>query len=132
MNKIGEFFENAANKFHEIAVSHLQPDEEIQTYTTAMWKKSLIVSMIPIVGDTKKKYLLVLTDKNLYLIRVKLLRIKEISTEVIPLNEITGVVARSGMFDKLSFVTLQGKKYSFTDIEVEEFAEGLKEEVESE
>ena len=131
MSKLGEIYLKNTEKALAILESHLQGDEEVMSLTTALWKPTGAKRLIPIVGNSTKKYLLGLTNKNLHVIRLKLIKIEEVSAEVIPLNQIEKVDARGGVWDKLKFNTKAGKKYSFHNIADTELALGLAEMFES-
>jgi hypothetical protein len=102
--------------------------EAVITYTGCMLKPSFLVSLVPILGDLRKRNYLVLTDKHLLIIRLKLLRFEYISHEMLPLSRVRVLNAREGLFDKLK-LEIPGKVYTFTNVLDQKFITGLKEEL---
>ncbi len=103
-------------------------DEAVVSYTSAMEQPSFLVQMIPFMGNLRKKYYLVLTDKHLLIIRIKLLRIEYISHQMVPLEQVRVLSARGGLFDKLK-IEVPGKVHTFSDVVDQKFIQGLQEEL---
>ncbi len=126
MSKLEDFVLAKQEEWLAIVEKCKPAEDKIESYTSCAVLPPLIVRWIPIFGNMRKRYLLVLTDKHLLIIRTKLLKIEYIAHQTIPLDQVRVLSARTGLWDRL-VLQVPGNRYKFSEVFDQDFIPGLQE-----
>lgn len=130
LSRLEKWFAENQEKALKIIEAQIFGSEKVINYVTAWSRVNEIIRWIPIIGDffelRKKKYLLAVTDRRFLIIRIRMFRFEELSTEDIPISHIRDATITSyPLFTNLRITTTEGKNYLFKDLPVS-WAAGMK------